>query len=135
MRRAVHSTGLEGAPDIMLLTMAALMVAIVWLVSHAHERTLPPVELPEAAEARLGTGTASTATVTLRPLPEGDVEVYLEDARVPGDLDGLEEALRAALPTELVLRADARTAWQQALLTMNVAAKLRIPLSVAGDLP
>jgi hypothetical protein len=63
------------------------------------------------------------------------VEVYLEDARVPGDLDGLEEALRAALPTELVLRADARTAWQQALLTMNVAAKLRIPLSVAGDLP
>ena len=41
MSRPNAGTGLEGAPDIMLLTMAALMVAIVWLVSIAHE-TAPP---------------------------------------------------------------------------------------------
>ncbi len=31
MRRVQPGSGLEGAPDIMLLTMAGLMVAIVWL--------------------------------------------------------------------------------------------------------
>ena len=133
MSRASASTGLEGAPDIMLLTMAALMVAIVWLVAHAHERTLPPIDLPEAEAARLGTRVAGSVALTLRPTAEGRVEAYLDERRVPGDLDGLEPALAALAASELVLRADANTLWQDSLSAMNVAARLGVPVAVAGE--
>lgn len=133
MRRAPQSTGLEGAPDIMLLTMAALMVAIVWLVSHAHERTLPPIELPRAEEAQLGVNGARAVAVTLRPKAPGAVEVYVADERVPGDLRGLEAALEGKRAAELVLRADAATRWEDALAAMDIAARLGLPLVVAGE--
>lgn len=132
MARPSASTGLEAAPDIMLLTMAALMVAIVWLVSHAHERTLPPVELPHAGEAQLGTGAATAVHVTLHP-EEGVLQVYVDEARVEGGLSGLEQALRTSEAGELILRADADTRWEDSLAAMNVAARLELPLSVAGQ--
>ena len=133
MRRPNQSTGLEGAPDIMMLTMAALMVAIVWLVSHAHEKTLPPIDLPQAADAQLGTRSAETVTVTLRPIEQGGVDVYVEDERVPNSIDGLEAALRSLGSGELILRADANTRWHDSLAAMNIAAKLGLSLSVAGE--
>ncbi len=132
MQRGAVGSGLEGAPDIMLLIMAALMVAIVWLVSHAHESTLPPIELPRADEASLGSGSAGSVSVTLRPARDGSVEVWVEDARVPGDLDGLEQALRGTPAAELVLRADASTRWEDTLRAMNTAAALGLPLAVAS---
>jgi biopolymer transport protein ExbD len=133
MRRGVRSTGLEGAPDIMLLTMAALMVAIVWLVSHAHERTLPRIDLPKTGEARLGVTSGTSVAVTLRPRETGGVEVYVEDEQVPEGLEGLEAVLRSSGASELVLRADASTRWEDSLAAMSTAAKLGLPLAVAGS--
>ena len=131
--RASTSTGLEAAPDIMLLTMAALMVAIVWLVSHAQELTLPPIELPGSDAASLGQSDAAGVNVTLRPADDGGLEVWLEDARVDAGLDGLADALAAAGAGAVTLRADARTPWQDGLAAMNAAARLGLPVSVAAE--
>ena len=132
MSHVQRSTGLEGAPDIMLLTMAALMVAVVWLVSHVHERTLPPIELPSANEAELGVGAAASLNLTLRPTAAGGVEIWLEDKRVAGGLDALEAALASAGAASLTLRADADTRWEDALAAMNAAARLDLEISVAA---
>ena len=65
MRQLQPGTGLEGAPDIMLLMMAALMVAIVWLSSLSHETALPPIDLKSSECAGLGTAQAAAVAVTL----------------------------------------------------------------------
>jgi biopolymer transport protein ExbD len=132
MRRSPSSTGLEGAPDIMLLTMAALMVAIVWLVSHAHERTLPPIALPSSPEARLGETAAGMVNVTLRPGAKGDLEIYVEDRRVAGGLEALESTLRNLGGLEVTLRADSSTRWEDVLAAMSVASRLGLEVSVAA---
>jgi biopolymer transport protein ExbD len=119
----------------MLLLMAALMVAIVWLVSHANERTLPPIELPSSEQARLGSAASLAAQVTLRPDSAGALEVFVEDERVTGDLDGLEAALRERAAVEVTLRADAGTRWEQVLRAMTVATRLELDVSVAADTP
>ena len=132
MKRSHGSTGLEGAPDIMLLTMAALMVAIVWLVSHAQEMTLPPIELPKAEAARLGTRGASAVIVTLR-VGDAGVEVFVDDRRVQGGIGALRAALTQREPGELVLRADAASRWEDSLYVMNLSAELGLPLVVSGS--
>jgi biopolymer transport protein ExbD len=133
MRRWNQGTGLEGAPDIMLLTMSALMVAIVWLVSHAHETTLPPIDLPSSDASRLGSADAAAVNVTLRPAAVGSIEVWLEDARVADDLAGLESALAAAGAGAVTLRADASTRWEDGLGAMSAAARLGLAVSVAAE--
>lgn len=133
MRRVQPSSGLEGAPDIMLLTMAGLMVAIVWLVSHAHESTLPQIDLPQSDASQLGAADRSAVHVTLSPGPEGAPRVWLEDEPVPGGLDGLEAALTDAQAGSVMLRADAAVAWEDGLRAMSVAAKLELPIAVAAD--
>ncbi len=134
MSRRTHTgTGLEGAPDIMLLTMAALMVAIVWLVAHAQELTLPPIELPASDAASLGQSDAAAVNVTLRPGADGTLEVWLEDARLDGGLEELGPALAAAGAGAVTLRADARTAWRDGLAAMDAAARLGLPVSVAAE--
>jgi biopolymer transport protein ExbD len=132
MRRGGANTGLEGAPDIMLLTMAALMVAIVWLVSHARERTLPPIALPAAEEARLGSAAKGTLNVTLRPGGAGALEVWVEDRRLDGGLDALESTLAELGGLEVTLRADSSTRWEDVLATMNVASRLGLDVAVAA---
>ena len=134
MRRANPGTGLEGAPDIMLLTMAALMVAIVWLVSHAHEATLPPIELPTSDASRIGASDATAVNVTLRPDPDraGELGVWLEDRPVEGGLAALESALADAGAVSMTLRADASTTWQASLEAMTAAARLGLPVEVAA---
>ena len=111
MRRPNPATGLEGAPDIMLLTMAALMVAIVWLVSQAHETTLPPIELPSSDVSRLGCRAAAAETGTQRP----------------------ETALRDSGASAVTLRADSRTSWQAGLEAMSAAARQGMAVSVAAE--
>ena len=72
MSRANAGTGLEAAPDIMLLTMAALMVAIVWL-DLALARDLAAAHRPadERRRRSLGTrGGRQSVHVTLRPGPD-----------------------------------------------------------------
>lgn len=133
MRRWNQGTGLEGAPDIMLLTMSALMVAIVWLVSHAHETTLPPIDLPSSDASRLGSADAAAVNVTLRPDAGGSIEVWLEDARVTDDLAGLESALAAVGAGAVTLRADASTRWEDGLGAMSAAARLGLAVSVAAE--
>ena len=134
MRRLGHSAtaGLEGAPDIMLLTMAALMVAIVWLSKHAIEHTLPPIDLPHAEGARLGDGLGDPIVVTLRPAGERS-DIYLGEARLEGGLAALRETLAASTAREMVLRADGGTRWEDALRVMDAAARQGLVLSVAGD--
>jgi biopolymer transport protein ExbD len=132
MRRGGANTGLEGAPDIMLLTMAALMVAIVWLVSHAREQTLPPIVLPASAEARLGSAAQSSVNVTLRPGSAGHLEVWVEDRPIDGGLDGLESTLRDLGSLEVTLRADSTTRWEDVLRTMSVASRLGLEVAVAA---
>lgn len=133
MRRAARSTGLEGAPDVMLLTMSALMVAVVWLVAHVHEATLPPVELPDAAAARLGAGPAATLNLTLRPGPGGAVEVYLEDRRLERGIDEVEDALAGSGAAGVTLRADSGTRWEDGLRVMDAAARLGLQIHVAAE--
>ena len=133
MRRVQPSSGLEGAPDIMLLTMAGLMVAIVWLVSHAHEATLPQIDLPESEASRLGAADRSAVHVTLRPGPEGVLRVWLEGDPVPGGIDGLEAALAKADAGSVTLRADASVSWEDGLRALGVAAKLELPIAVAAN--
>ncbi len=132
MRRSPSSTGLEGAPDIMLLTMAALMVAIVWLVSHAHERTLPPISLPSSPEARLGETAAGMVNVTLRPGTDSDLEIYVEERRVEGGMEALESTLRDLGGLEVTLRADSSTRWEDVLGAMSVASRLGLEVAVAA---
>ena len=133
MRQLQHGTGLESAPDIMLLMMAALMVAIVWLSSLSHETALPPIDLPSSESAGLGTAQAAAVAVTLSPGPEGTLEVFVEQARVVGGLEGLVPALEQAGAGAVVLRADAATPWQDGLTAMAAAAKLGLSVSVAVD--
>lgn len=133
MERASPGTGLEGAPDIMLLTMAALMVAIVWLVSQAQEKALPPIDLPSSEVASLGSQDAASVNVTLRPGPRGELEVFLEDRLIPGGLTELETALEQTGAGAVTLRADADTRWQDGLEAMSAAARLRLPVSVAVE--
>ena len=132
MRRGHPGTGLEGAPDIMLLTMAALMVAIVWLVSHVHETTLPPIDLPTSATSALGNADAAALNVTLRPEPGGTLGVWLEDRRVAGGLPSLESALANAGASAVTLRADADTRWEYALAALGAAGRLGLAVSVAA---
>jgi biopolymer transport protein ExbD len=132
MRRENANTGLEGAPDIMLLTMAALMVAIVWLVSHAHEATLPPIELPSSPEARLGSAETQPIHVTLRAREGDQLEIFLEDRRVAGGLAGLESELRGFGAREITLRADARARWQDVLDVMTLGSRLGLRIAVAA---
>ncbi len=132
-RRWNHGTGLEGAPDIMLLTMAALMVAIVWLVSHAHEMTLPPIDLPSSDASSLGGADAAAVNVTLRPGAGGSLEVWLDAMRVAGDLAGLDAVLAASGAVAVTLRADAGTRWEDGLEAMSAAARLGLAVSVAAE--
>ncbi len=131
-RTASTGTGLEGAPDVMLLTLAALMVAIVWLASHAHETTLPPIDLPSSDAGSIGSAEQPEARVTLRPGPDG-LEVWLEDARVEGDLAGLEPALAKLGVGAVTLRADAATRWEAGLEAMSAAARLGLSVAVAVE--
>ena len=133
MRRWNPGTGLEGAPDIMLLMMAALMVAIVWLVSHAQETTLPPIELPKSSANALGSADAAALNVTLRPTSSGEPEVWLEDRRVAGGLRGLEAALAGSRASAITLRADADTRWEDGLGAMSAAGRLGLAVSVAAN--
>ncbi len=133
MRHWNPGTGLEGAPDIMLLTMAALMVAIVWLVSHAQETTLPPIELPKSGANALGSADAAALNVTLRPTSGGVPEVWLEDRRLSGGIDALEEALAGSHASAITLRADADTRWEDGLGAMSAAGRLGLAVSVAAN--
>jgi biopolymer transport protein ExbD len=133
MRRANPATGLEGAPDIMLLTMAALMVAIVWLVSQAHEATLPAIDLPSSEASRLGSRAEAAVTVTLRPADSGGLEVFLEDRLLEAGLESLEAALGDSGASALTLRADSRTPWQAGLEAMSAAARQGMAVSVAAE--
>ncbi len=133
MQRWNYGTGLEAAPDIMLLTMAALMVAIVWLVSHAHETTLPAIDMPSSDAARLGSANAAAVNITLRPASDGSLEVWLEDTRVADDLAGLESALEGLGAGAVTLRADASTRWEDGLAAMSAAARLNLAVSVAAE--
>jgi biopolymer transport protein ExbD len=129
----VHpGSGLEGAPDIMLLTMAGLMVAIVWLVAQAHEATLPEIDLPQSDASRLGETARAALYVSLRPGP-GGLEVWIEGAPVPGGIAGLEQALSEAGAGSVTLRADASTPWEDGLAAMSAAARLGLPVSVAAE--
>ena len=132
-RRHPTATGLEAAPDIMLLTMAALMVAIVWLVSHAHEATLPPIDLPESSASQLGASDADTVSVTLRPDGAGGVLVFVEDAPLPGGVPELAAALEASGAHSMTLRADANTPWQPTLDAMTAAAEAGLSVQVAAE--
>ena len=133
MRRAQTATGLEGAPDIMLLTMAGLMVVLVWLVSHVHEATLPPIELPHSAASRLGSADRATVNVTLRPRTgAAGVDVWLEEKPVLGSLDGLESALANAAAAAVTLRVDVATPWEHALHAMTIVAGLDLEIQVAA---
>ena len=105
----------------------------MWLASHAHERTLPAIELPQAANARLGALSASSLTLTLRPREGGPIEVYVDEERVPAGLAGLYEVLAARNAQELVLRADASTRWEDSLRAMDIAARLGLPIAIASD--
>jgi biopolymer transport protein ExbD len=133
MSRPNAGTGLESAPDIMLLTMAALMVAIVWLASLAHETALPPIDLPSADSATLGALDRAAAKVTLSPGADGALEVFLEKKAVAGGLGGLEAALRERSATAVVLRADEAIRWRDALTAMSAAARLDLPISIAVE--
>jgi hypothetical protein len=70
--------------------------------------------------------------VTLRPGPAGDVEIYVEDRRVEGDLEGLEPTLRALGGLEVTLRADSSTRWEDVLGAMSVASRLGLSVAVAA---
>ena len=124
---------MEGAPDIMLLTMAALMVAIVWLVSHAHEMTLPAIDLPSSDASSLGGTDAAAVNVTLRPGADGALEVWLDEQRVAGDLAGLDSVLAASGAAAVTLRADAGTRWENGLEAMSSTARLGLAVSVAAE--
>jgi len=135
---------MEAAPDIMLLTMAALMVAIVWLVSHAQETTLPAIDLPGGV-AGLGTLDAAELHVTLRPSlgsesgglgPESEgegVDVYIEDTALSGGLPALEAALIASGASAVTLRADRVTSWDHVLAAMRAAAAAGMSIAVAAE--
>jgi len=127
------NSGLEGAPDIMLLTMAALMVAILWLAAQSHETALPPIDLPASDAAGLGQTEASSVAVTLRPGPEESLEVFVGEQPLSGGLQALPEALAASGSQTVTLRADAGTRWESALEAMGAAAKLGLSVSVAVD--
>ncbi len=127
------TTGLEAAPDIMLLIMAALMVAIVWLVAHAAEATLPPVELPQSDAAALGASDAASLHVTLRADADGTTHVWLDEAPLPGGLDALDAALGDREAAALTLRAGAKVPWEDALRAMTAAARAGLPLVVAAE--
>ena len=133
MRRVQPGSGLEGAPDIMLLTMAGLMVAIMWLVSNAHEATLPEIDLPHSDASHLGESARASLNVSLRPSEGGGVDVWLEGERVPGGIDGLGELLSETGAGSVTLRADSSTRWEDGLRAMSVAARLGLPISVAVD--
>ncbi len=124
---------MEGAPDIMLLTMAALMVVIVWLVSHAHEMTLPAIDLPSSDASSLGGADAAAVNVTLRPGADGALEVWLDEQRVAGGLAGLDSVLAASGAAAVTLRADAGTRWESGLEAMSAAARLGLAVSVAAE--
>lgn len=140
-RRDAAPTGLEAAPDIMLLTMAGLMVAVVWLTAHAQERTLPPIQLPQSEAAAFARTQDAPLQVTLRPSPESAaesqgqsaVEVWINDQRLDGGMDALEAALLRGGGSSMTLRADAGTRWDAVLQAMSVAAKLDWEVSVAAD--
>jgi biopolymer transport protein ExbD len=131
-RKHGSTTGMEAAPDIMLLTMAGLMVAVVWLSTRAQETTLPPLDLPQADAAALADETPTTAYVTLRPTA-GTTEVWLDSEQLTAGLPELEAALTRAGASAVTLRADAATAWSDVLAAMGVAAKLELPVTVAAD--
>ena len=132
MKRRPASTGLEGAPDIMLLTMAGLMVAVVWLAAHAQEKSLPPISLPASDAAAPAAPSDREVRVTLRP--EGDrIGVWVEDRRIGGGLDALEEALVQSRARAVTLRADAGTRWDAVLTAMSAAARLELAVSVAAN--
>ena len=133
MARANVSTGLEAAPDIMLLTMAALMVAIVWLASLSHETSLPPIDLPTSDAAALGVQEAASVYVTLRPDPDGTLQVFLEEEPVPGGIDALAALLAERGAGSLTLRADADTRWEDGLSALSAAASAGMSVSVAVD--
>jgi len=133
MRRLPVATGLEGAPDIMLLTMAGLMVAIVWLVAHAHEATLPPIDLPREAATALGAYDRASSVVSIRPTDGGGIAVWIDDLPVPGGLDGLEAALGSARAQAITLRADASTGWEHGVRAMTIASRLGLEISVAAS--
>jgi len=147
-RGELSSSGLEAAPDIMMLTMAGLMVAIVWLTAHAQESTLPPIDLPQSDAAALGLSTRPPLQVTLRPArfsqtgSQADattasstdaVEVWIEDRRLAGGVASLEAALRRSGVGVMTLRADAGTRWEAVLEAMSAAAKLEWQVNVAAD--
>ena len=133
MRRSQPSTGLEGAPDVMLLALAAVMVAVVWLVSHVHEATLPQIDLPSSEASRLGSSGAASINVTLRLADTGAPEVWVEDAVLPDGIDGLKAALDRSEVPAITLRADAGTRWEDALRVMTIAAQLGRPVNIAAD--
>ena len=124
-------TGLEGAPDIMLLTMAALMVVVIWLAAQAHETALPPIDLPTAEVTGLGASDSAAVHVTLRPGPEGATQVFVEDEPLAGGLAALAAVLADSNAGALTLRADAATPWEDGLAAMQSAAGAGLRVSVA----
>ena len=133
MARANVSTGLEAAPDIMLLTMAALMVAIVYLASLSHETSLPPIDLPTSDAAGLGVKEAASVYVTLRPDADGTLQVFLEEKPVTGGIEALAALLAERGAGSLTLRADAETRWEDGLSALSAAASAGMSVSVAVD--
>lgn len=117
----------------MLLTMAGLMVAIVWLVAQAHEATLPEIDLPQSEASSLGESARASLNVSVRPAEGGGVDVWLEGERVAAGVEGLEHALEQAGASSVTLRADSSTRWEDGLRAMSVAARLGLPVSVAAE--
>ena len=117
----------------MLLTMAGLMVVMVWLVSHVHEATLPAIDLPHSTESRLGSAERTAANVTLRPAATaGEVDVWLDEEPVAGRLAGLASALTSSGAASVTRRVDAATPWAQALDAMTVVSGLDLEIQVAA---
>jgi len=123
----------------MLLTMAGLMVAIVWLSAHAQERTLPPIELPTSQAGSLGLREDTPLRVTLRPETSArgasadTARVFVEERELPGGIPQLETELEGRRGGTLTLRADAGLRWETVLEAMSAAAKWDISVNVAVE--
>ena len=58
--------------------------------------------------------------------------MWLEDRELVDGIAGLEPALRSSGASSLTLRASEDTPWREGLAAMSVAARLKLPISIAA---
>jgi hypothetical protein len=132
-RRAPGSSGLEAAPDVMLLTMSGLMVSLVWLSALTHEQSVAGVDVAGRGAQGLSASDVLRLFVTLRSVDTG-VDVFVGERRLAGGIDELAEVLaRADARTRITLRAEGDVPWSEVLEAMSAAARLDLPVSVAPE--